>query len=99
MFGGNMAKMMQKAQELQKNMQLAKSEVEKLVITTKSGEVQITIDGNYKVIDIQIGDSVIDDKEALIDMLTLAINDGTSQIKLESEKIMQNASGGMKLPF
>jgi DNA-binding YbaB/EbfC family protein len=100
MFGGNMAKMMQKAQEMQKNMKVAGEEVKNLVATGISGnEIKITINGEYQVQNIEIADGVLGDKEMLSDMLMLAFNDATTKIKNESEKIMSGATGGMKLPF
>jgi DNA-binding YbaB/EbfC family protein len=100
MFKGGMASMMQKAQKMQQNVQIAQEKIKNIQVTGKSGShIQITMNGEYQVQSINIADEVMQDKELLADMLTVAINDATTQIQDISAAKMQEATGGLNLPL
>jgi DNA-binding YbaB/EbfC family protein len=103
MFKGGMASMMQKAQKMQQNVKNAQEEIKNSKVIGKSGtQISLTMNGEYQVSDIQIDDIVLTDKEMMISMLEVAINDATSQIQTISAKKMKTATGGigdMNLPF
>ena len=95
-----MAGMMQKAQKMQEEMQKAQAEIKDLTATGKAAgdSVKITISGEHQVIDIQIDEGVMDDKDMLEDLILTAMNDATKQISDVSASKMKSATGGMKLP-
>jgi DNA-binding YbaB/EbfC family protein len=100
MFKGGMASMMQKAQKMQQNVKTAQAEIKNLNITGKSGtQVVVNMNGEYQVQSINIADEVMQDKELLIDMMRIAINDATTQIQDISAAKMQEATGGLNLPL
>jgi DNA-binding YbaB/EbfC family protein len=100
MFKGGMASMMQKAQKMQQNVKTAQAEIKNLNIAGKSGtQVVVNMNGEYQVQSINIADEVMQDKELLIDMMRIAINDATTQIQDISAAKMQEATGGLNLPL
>lgn len=92
--------MMKKAQQMQDNMQQAQAEIKQLTAIGKSADsaVQVSINGEHQTTDIQINDSVMDDKELLEDLILTALNDANQQIKDASAAKMKTATGGMKIP-
>jgi DNA-binding YbaB/EbfC family protein len=100
MFKGGMASMMQKAQKMQQNVKTAQAEIKNLNIAGKSGtQVVVNMNGEYQVQSINIADEVMQDKELLIDMMRIAINDATTQIQDISAAKIQEATGGLNLPL
>ena len=100
MFKSGMAGMMQKAQQMQDNMQKAQDEIKILSATGQaaSGAVQITINGEHMATNIKIDEIVMDDKDMLEDLILTAMNDATQQISSASEAKMKGVTGGMNLP-
>lgn len=100
MFKGGMASMMQKAQKMQESVKVAQQEIKNFSVVGKSGnEVTLQMNGDYQVSGIEINDAILSDKELLQDMLMMAINDATTQIKSFSEAKMKDATGGISLPL
>jgi len=95
-----MASMMQKAQQMQQDMQKAQEEIKKLTATgdAGAGAINITIDGNHRATKVSINDTVMDDKEMLEDLLLTAINDAVEQISKASTDKMNSVAGGLNLP-
>ncbi len=100
MFKGGMTGMMKKAQQMQDNMQQAQEEIKLLTATgvAANGAVQININGEHQVSNIQINDSVMNDKTMLEDLILTAINDANQQIADASTAKMKTATGGIKIP-
>lgn len=100
MFKGGMVGMMKKAQQIQDNMQQAKEEIEQLKATGTAGNsgVEITLNGSYIVSNIKIHDKLMNDKEMLEDMLLIAINNASKQIKEISDEKIKSATGGVSIP-
>ncbi|RUM83056.1 MAG: YbaB/EbfC family nucleoid-associated protein [Candidatus Thioglobus sp.] len=100
MFKGGMASMIQKAQKIQEDMQKAQAEIKNLTAIGKAdgGTVQVTINGEHQAINLQIDESVMDDKDMLEDLILTAINDASKQISDASAAKMQSTTGGIKLP-
>jgi len=101
MFKGGMAGMMQKAKQMQEDMEIAKEEIKLLTCEgiSASGSIKITLNGEYKVTNINIDDSLLLDKEILEDLIMLAVNDASSKINSASKDKMKNVTGGLNLPF
>ena len=101
MFKGGMAGMMQKAKQMQEDMEIAKEEIKLLTCegVSASGSIKIVLNGKYKVTNINIADSLLSDKEMLEDLIMLAFNDASSKVNGASKDKMKNVTGGLNLPF
>lgn len=108
---GQLAGLMKKAQEMQKNMEKAQEEVAKLEVEGESGAgmVKVIMTGKHDLKKVSIDDSVMDDKEMLEDLIAAAVNDATRKIEEQTQAKMGSATagmpfgggmpGGFKLPF
>ena len=99
----NINQIMKQAQQMQKKLQ---AEQEALKNTdfegiAGNGAVKVVMNGEYNVKSMFIDKSVIDpeDKETLEDLIMVATNDCVAKIKKATESSMNNATGGIKLPF
>ena len=101
MFKGGMAGMMQKAKQMQEDMEIAQEEIKLLTCegVSASGSIKIVLNGEYKVTNINIADSLLSDKEMLEDLIMLAFNDASSKVNGASKDKMKNVTGGLNLPF
>ena len=101
MFKGGMAGMMQKAKQMQEDMEIAQEEIKLLTCEgiSASGSIKIILNGEYKITNINIDDSLLLDKEILEDLIILAVNDASSKINSASKDKMKNVTGGLNLPF
>jgi len=101
MFKGGMAGMMQKAKQMQEDMEIAQEEIKLLTCegVSASGSIKIVLNGKYKVTNINIADSLLSDKEMLEDLIILAFNDASSKVNGASKDKMKNVTGGLNLPF
>ena len=101
MFKVGMAGMMQKAKQMQEDMEIAQEEIKLLTCEgiSASGSIKIILNGEYKITNINIDDSLLLDKEILEDLIMLAVNDASSKINSASKDKMKNVTGGLNLPF
>ena len=101
MFKGGMGGMMQKAKQMQEDMEIAQEEIKLLTCESISacGSIKIILNGEYKVTNINIDDSLLSDKEILEDLIMLAVNDASSKINSASIDKMKNITGGLNLSF
>jgi len=101
MFKVGMAGMMQKAKQMQEDMEIAQEEIKLLTCEgiSASGSIKIILNGEYKVTNINIADSLLSDKEILEDLIMLAVNDASSKVNKISKDKMKNVTGGLNLPF
>lgn len=93
----NIQAMMKQAQKLQKDMLIAKEEIEKTVFESKSSFVTIKATGKREIISINIDSDLLekDDIEMLQDIIQVAINDIMKQIEKETENKMGKYTQGM----
>lgn len=66
------------------------------------GVVKIRMNGEYKVSDIEVDPSILDeeDKEMLFDLLTAAFNDAVDKVNEEKTKLLGDLGlGDVDLPF
>ena len=101
MFKGGMAGMMQKAKQMQEDMEAVQKEIKLLRCEgdAASGAVKVEMNGDYTLTNISIADSLTSDKEMLEDLIMMAVNDASSKINQISKDKMKNVTGGLNLPF
>ena len=66
--------MMGKLQEAQKQADEIKSRLDTVYLKEGNDDITVTITGNREIKDIEISDSLLEDKEELQDKLVLALN-------------------------
>ncbi len=90
----NLNEVMGQVQEMANN---AKEKNAEQVFTSKAGGgmVEISINGNSEVIDLQIDDSLLDDKDSLQILLISAMNDVIKQSDENKKMMAMNMMGGL----
>ena len=90
----NLNEMMGQVQEMANK---AKEDNASKIFTSKSGGgmVELSINGNSEVIDLQIDDSLLDDKDALQILLISAMNDVIKQSDENKKMMAMNMMGGL----
>ena len=94
----NMQAMMQQAQKLQKEMTLAKKEVEDKIFPGTSSLVSVEVSGKKKLIKVNIekDDTLsIEDIEMLEDMIVVAVNEAIDAADKEMEEKMGKINPGL----
>lgn len=95
----NFQDIMKQAQKMQEDMGRIEEEINNTVYTgTAGGAIKVEIDGSYNVNTIDISADIIGDKEALEELLVIAVNDSLNQIKTDREERMGVLTQGMDLP-
>lgn len=96
----DMNMLMRQAQNMQRQLEKKKKEVEEkeFVVASNGGAITITIMGNKKVNNIEIDADLLDDKDMLQDLLTVAVNEAIKKVDDEMNKVMNEATGGMRMP-
>ena len=86
---GELGKVFEEMQEKAKKLQ---EEAEKKTFSAKSGGglVQVTANGKGEIIDIEIDDSLLEDKEALQILLISAINDVLKMVEEDKRNLAMN---------
>jgi len=94
---GNMGKLMEQMQEKAKELQEQAKNIE---LTAKSGGglVEIRANGAGEIIDLNIDESLLDDKEALQILLISAMNDVNKMVEDNKKSQAMGMMGGMN-PF
>jgi DNA-binding YbaB/EbfC family protein len=97
----DMNKMMQQAQQVQKNIQEAQAKIAQMLVSGEAGAglVKIVISGTHFAKSCTIDDSVLkEDKETLEDLIVAAVNSATTQIENKSREMMMSMMSGLNLP-
>jgi DNA-binding YbaB/EbfC family protein len=96
MFGnlGDMGKMLEGMQENAKKLQ---EELESKTFSVKSGGgmVEVTINGKGEILDINIDDSLLSDKDSLQILLIGAINDANKMVEQNKQSSAMGMLGGL----
>ena len=94
---GNMSKMMEQMQEKAKQMQ---EQAKNVQFTAKAGGglVSVTVNGTGEVIDVNIDDSLLEDKSALQILLISAMNEATTMAEDNKKSQAMGMMGGLN-PF
>jgi DNA-binding YbaB/EbfC family protein len=99
MFGnmGDLSKMLEGFQE---NAEKLKEELSNKTFTVKSGGgmVELTLNGNGEVIDLNIDDELLEDKDSLQILLIGAINDANKMVQQNQQQSALGMLGGAN-PF
>ena len=97
---GNIAQLMQQAQQMQENMQRAQEELANLEVTGNAGGgmVSVTITGRMECRKVRIDPSVMGDPEMAEDLVAAAFNDAVNKANAASQERMGAATAGMPIP-
>ena len=93
----NIQAMMKQAQKLQKDMMMAKDEINQTIYTGKSSFVDVEVMGTKQIKTININKDLLDkdDIELVEDMLIVAINEANSKIDSDTETKLGKYTQGM----
>ena len=92
----NIQMLMQQANKMKKDMEKAHEEVSKMTFTAKQPLVEVTVNGDKKVLDVKISDNTSqDDIDLLQDMILLAMNDALKQASDTMEQKLGKFSSGI----
>lgn len=98
MFGnmnlGDMAKMLEQVQEQTKKME-AELVAKEYVAKAGGGMLEIKMSGKGEVIDINIDDSLLEDKSSLQILLISCINDVNKMVEIDKKNSALGALGGI----
>ena len=96
----DMNALMRQAQNMQRVIQKKQKEVEEteFVVSSNGGAITINIMGSKKVNKIEIDEDLLTDKDMLQDLLLIAVNEAIKKVDDEMNKVMNEATGGMKIP-
>ncbi len=96
MFGnmGDMGKMLEQVQEQAKKME-AEMESKEYTAKVGGGMLQIKMSGKGEVIDVNIDDSLLEDKESLQILLISCINDANKMVEADKQNSAMGMLGGM----
>ncbi len=91
---GDMGKMLQGFEE---NAQKLKEELASKTFSVKSGGgmIELTLNGNGEVIDLNIDDELLEDKDSLQILLIGAINDANKMVQQNQQQSALGMLGGM----
>ncbi len=96
-FPGNPQKMLQQAQAMQEQLkrEIAAIRVE---ASTGGGMVTVRMDGDKKMLGIEIDREALDDVEMLQDMVLGACNEAVKRVEEETQRRVGGMLGGLGLP-
>ena len=98
MLKGNRSKLLKQAQDMQKKLEEAQSQLGDIVVAAEAGGgmVSVKINGNQEILELTIDDEAYEeDKELLEDLIVSAINKGIKKAKNDSQEKMSSITGGM----
>ena len=100
-----MSQMMKQAQQMQKKMSAVQETLEDLVVEGVAGDglVKVKMDGNQKLLDINIDPAAQNEKlDVLEDLILIAVNQAVIKSQNKAQKRMNavtgNILGNIKLP-
>jgi len=96
--GGNMAKMLKQAQQMQEKMAKAQEELSDLVVEGQSGGgmVTVTANGKKEIVSIKIEKEILEeDIEMVEDLILVAVNQALQNAASAAEEKMNSATGGI----
>ena len=99
MFGnlGDMGKLLEGMQEQAQKME-AEIASKEFTVKTGGGMVKVTMNGKGETLDVEIDDSLLEDKESLQILLIAAINDANKMVEDNRKNSAMGMLGGMN-PF
>jgi DNA-binding YbaB/EbfC family protein len=96
----NPMKMMQQVQKMQARMAKVQSELEGERVETSAGggAVRAVVNGQQKVLSIEIDAEVAEDVEMLQDLVVAAVNEALDRSREVASQRMQEVTAGLGLP-
>lgn len=99
--GTSMQKMMQQAQQLQREMEKEQAELESMTFegTAGGGMVKVVMQGSKQLVSVEIKPEVVDpdDVEMLQDLIVAAFNDGAEKVDAANEEKMGKYTAGLPM--
>lgn len=97
---GNMGDMSKMLEGMQENAAKLQAELESKTFSVKSGGgmVELSVNGKGEVIDLEIDDELLSDKDSLQILLIGAINDANKMVQQNQQSSAMGMLGGMN-PF
>lgn len=98
MLKGNMSKILKQAQDMQKKLEEAQSQLGDIIVAAEAGGgmVSVKINGNQEILELTIDEEALDEeKELLEDLIVSAINKGLKKAKNDSQEKISSLTGGM----
>jgi len=94
---GNMGDMSKMLEGMQENAQKLQTELESKTFSVKSGGgmVEVSINGKGEIVDLNIDDSLLDDKDSLQILLIGAMNDAYDMVQKNQQNSALGMLGGM----
>lgn len=94
------SKMGQMFEEIQKNAQKMQEEAQSKEFSVKSGGglIKVSANGKGEIIDVEIDDSLLEDKDSLQILLISAMNDVLKMVESEKQQMAFKMMGGQN-PF
>lgn len=97
----NMQELMEKAKEMQKQMQTAQQEIAALTVEGEAGGglVKVRMNGAHQALSVKISPSLMGEEEDMLeDLIMAAINDASQKIENATKEKMMAMAKDMKLP-
>ncbi len=94
---GDMGKMLESLQESAQKMETELASKE-FTVKTGGGMISVTINGKGEVLDVEIDESLLEDKSSLQILLIAAINDANKMVEDNKKNSAMGALGGLN-PF
>ncbi len=97
---GNMMEMMKSAKDIQARMAAFHEEVERMRFDaeTGGGAVRVTLDGKFRMVDLKIEPSALEDRELLEDLIMSAVNSASVRAKEAMKAELAKVTGGINIP-
>lgn len=99
---GDLGKMMKMARDMKRKMPVMKEELDakQFVAEAGGGAVSAAVNGKLQLVDIKIAEEVMEDgdTEMLSDLVVAAVSAAQAQAAEAAAKMMEELTGGMKLP-
>ena len=100
--GGNMQALLQQAQKMQRDMQVAQTQAEAFEAegSVGGGAVKIKVNGKYEILAVEIKPEAVDPSgvDILQDMIKAAANEAISKIRSKTDTTLSKVTGGMSVP-
>lgn len=100
--GGNMQALLQQAQKMQRDMQVAQVQAEAFEAegSVGGGAVKIKVNGKYEVLAVEIKPEAVDPSsvDLLQDMVKSAANEAIAKIRSNTETMLSKVTGGLSIP-
>lgn len=101
-FGGNLAELLRKAQDLGQQLKARQEElaVLRIPVSVGGGMVQMVFNGKGEAVSLHLDTSVVDPHEVAVlqDLVLSAVNEGVRQAQQRQQEAMAKMAGGLKIP-